>query len=50
MLGYGDKKDFKPIYQQIDQIAKNTEGGKSGLGWFDRIKRQIAELGKGRST
>jgi hypothetical protein len=50
MLGYGDKKDFQPMYEQIDQIAKNTEGGKSGLGWFDRIKRQIAELGKGRSS
>lgn len=45
MLGYGVQKDYKPMYQQIDQIARNAAGGKTGTGWFDRIKRQISELG-----
>ncbi|HEX8609906.1 MAG TPA: YfdX family protein [Telluria sp.] len=41
-LGYGDKKDYKPMYQQIEELQKKTAGGKSGVGWFDRIRQQLA--------
>lgn len=42
-LGYGERKDYKPMYAQIDDIARKTAGGKTGLGWFDKIKRQLAQ-------
>ena len=29
LLGYGDGKAFKPMYDQIDVIVKKTEDGKS---------------------
>ncbi|RSZ59828.1 YfdX family protein [Massilia atriviolacea] len=41
-LGYGDKKDYKPMYQQIDELEKKTAGGKSGIGWFDKLRQQLA--------
>lgn len=44
LLGYGDKKAYKPMYEQIEQIEKKSEGGKSGKGWFDKIKKQISDL------
>lgn len=43
-LGYGQKDAFKPMYDQIDKIEKQSSDGKSGAGWFDTIKRQISEL------
>ncbi|ATQ77731.1 hypothetical protein CR152_26920 [Massilia violaceinigra] len=42
LLGYGDKKDYKPMYQQIDELEKKTAGGKSGMGWFEKIRQQLA--------
>ncbi|MFS2004142.1 YfdX family protein [Duganella sp. CT11-25] len=42
-LGYGSKQDYKPMYQQIDEIEKRSAGGKSRLGWVDKIKRQLAQ-------
>ncbi|MDQ1832117.1 YfdX family protein [Massilia scottii] len=42
LLGYGDKKDYKPMYQQIDELDKKTAGGKSGMGWFEKLKQQLA--------
>jgi hypothetical protein len=44
LLGYGDKKLYKPMYEQLDQIEGKTSGGKGGKGWFDRIKKQLSEL------
>lgn len=44
VLGYGKKKTYKPIYEQIDQIEKKSRGGKSGRGWFDNIKKKVSEL------
>ncbi|WP_166869934.1 YfdX family protein [Massilia mucilaginosa] len=41
LLGYGDKKDYKPMYQQLDELEKKTAGGKSGIGWFDKIRQQL---------
>ena len=44
LLGYGTKKDYKPMYEQLDEIKKKSVGGKSGTGWFDKIKKQLSEL------
>jgi YfdX protein len=44
LLGYGKKKDFNPMYEQISEIEKKSAGGKSGTGWFDKIKQQLADL------
>lgn len=44
LLGYGTKKSYKPIYEQLDQIESKTVGGKSGKGWFDKIKQQLEDL------
>jgi len=44
LLGYGNKKAFKPMYEQIDQIEEKTADGKSGKGWFDKIKQQLSDL------
>lgn len=40
-LGYGDKKQFKPVYDEIKAIEKKTQGGKSGTGFFDVIKEKL---------
>ena len=44
LLGYGDKKSFEPLYEQIDQIEEKTAGGKGGKGWFDKVKQQLSDL------
>ena len=44
LLGYGTKKSFKPMYEQLDMIEEKTAGGKGGKGWFDRIKQQVSQL------
>jgi hypothetical protein len=44
VLGYGSKKTFEPLYQQLDQIHEKTSGGKSGKGWFDKIRQQISDM------
>jgi len=44
LLGYGDKKAFKPIYKQLDKIRKKTKDSKSGEGFFDKIKKQISDF------
>lgn len=41
LLGYGDKKVYKSLYEQIDTIEKKTDDGKS---WFDKIKQQLSEM------
>ena len=40
-LGYGRKEDYKPLYSQLDEIKKKTEGGKYGKGFFDRISESV---------
>ncbi len=42
-LGYGSKKDYKNLYKQLDQIEDKTKGGKSGTGFFDKIKVYLKE-------
>ena len=44
LLGYGKKKDYNPMYEQIREIEEKSAGGKSGLGWFDKVKQQLANL------
>ena len=44
LLGYGTKKSFKPMYEEIKQIEQQTAGGKGGKGWFDKIKQQLSDL------
>ena len=44
LLGYGQKRDFKPMYEQINEIEHKSSGGKSGTGWFDKLKQQLANL------
>lgn len=42
-LGYGSKKNFKNLYEQLDLIADKTEDGKSAKGLFDKIKKFFSE-------
>jgi hypothetical protein len=43
-LGYGAKKDFKVMYDEISDIEGKTQGGKSGTGFFASIKASISDL------
>ena len=42
-LGYGSKKDFSNLYDQLGQIKEKTKGGKSGTGFFDKIKGYLKD-------
>ena len=44
LLGYGKKKDYNPMYEQISEIENKSAGGKSGTGWFDKVKQQLANV------
>lgn len=43
-LGYGDKKDYKTFYAQLEEIEAKTTGGKSGQGFFDAIKTSLGKF------
>ena len=45
-LGYGKKKDFSDFHKEIKEIRAKTSGGKSGAGFFDKIKRFINSMTK----
>ena len=45
-LGYGTKKDFKDLYEQLDEIKEKTSHGKSGTGFFAKIKASLSGLFK----
>lgn len=45
-LGYGTKKDFKDLYEQLDEITEKTSGGKHGTGFFAKIKSSLASVVK----
>jgi hypothetical protein len=45
-LGYGDKKDYPALYEQLRLIEKKTEKGKSGKGFFTDIKNSLADMRK----
>jgi len=44
LLGYGKKKDYRPMYEQIRVIETQSAGGKSGFGWFDKVREQLANV------
>ena len=44
LLGYGDKDDYEPLYAQLADIESRTEDGKSGQGFFDRIRSSMSNL------
>ena len=44
VLGYGDKKNFKPMYEQLDEIRDKTKESKHGKGFFEKLKNQISEM------
>jgi hypothetical protein len=44
LLGYGKKDAYQAIYQQIYELEQKTSGGKSGKGWFDKIKASLKNL------
>jgi YfdX protein len=43
-LGYGTKKDFDKMTQQLAEIRDKTADNQSGIGWFAKIKASIADL------
>ena len=56
-LGYGTKADFKLFFNEIEELREKTANGKSGEGFFDKIKKalksldeQAAERVNGRET
>jgi hypothetical protein len=44
ILGYGDKKAFKPMYEQLETIREKTKDGKSGTGFFDKLTEQVSNI------
>ena len=44
LLGYGNKENYKTMYEQLDDITKKTANGKSGTNWFDNIKKKLSNL------
>jgi hypothetical protein len=44
VLGYGTKDSYKPLYAQLDDIQKKTEGGQSGRGLFDKLRNSLREF------
>jgi YfdX protein len=43
-LGYGTKKDFDKMCQQLAEIRDKAADNQSGTGWFAKIKVSISEL------
>jgi hypothetical protein len=43
-LGYGKEEDFKTFYEELDKIASKTSGGGHGKGFFDRLKKALADF------
>jgi hypothetical protein len=44
LLGYGDRDVYAPLYTHLDNIARKTEDGKSGKGFFDKMKDSMVNL------
>ena len=44
VLGYGTKRGFKELYSQMDEIKSKASNGKSGFGFFDKIKASISAM------
>ena len=46
VLGYGKQDDYQPMYDEIASIEKNTEDGKSGKGFFDKVNESLSNFRK----
>jgi hypothetical protein len=40
-LGYGSKGDYRPLYAEMDQLQRASEGGKALPAMFDRLRQSI---------
>jgi len=45
-LGYGTKKDFDQMYQQLTEIEEKTADNKSEVGFFAKLKASISTFMK----
>ncbi len=45
-LTYGNRKSFKPMYEEIEKIEKQSANDKNENGFFDKIKNKISALVK----
>jgi len=43
-LGYGSHEDYEVLKRQLDEIREKVHGGKSGTGFFDKIKASLMKL------
>jgi len=43
-LGYGTHADYELLHEQISEIREKVSGGKSGTGFFDKIKQSMLKL------
>ena len=43
-LGYGTHADYEVLHDQIAEIRKKVSGGKSGTGFFDKLKQSMLRL------
>jgi hypothetical protein len=43
-LGYGNKKDYRAFYAEIDDIESKTKSGKSGKGFFAQVKQHLSDF------
>jgi hypothetical protein len=40
-LGYGTKDNYKPLYAQLDEIQRKTEGGQLGKGLVAKLRQSL---------
>jgi hypothetical protein len=45
-LGYGTKKDFDKLYQQLTEVQEKTSDNRFGSGFFAKIKASMADFMK----
>lgn len=43
-LGYGTKEDYEILQRQVAEIREKLSGGKSGVGFFDKLKESMNKL------
>ena len=43
-LGYGAHADYEALHDQIREIREKVSGGKSGTGFFDKLKASMLKL------
>lgn len=44
LLGYGTRKSYQAMYDQINEIRTKTERGMGGKGLFDKVKQDCSAL------